>query len=335
MTSSLALLAVAAVATAQARRDARLSYERKPGTEACQDEGALRDAVAVRLGYDPFIANRGPLVHVIVRQADKGYRATIALKDENDEVRGTREVSSKNADCVELSSVVALTISMAIDPLAQPGAAPSAPPAPTPTPTPSAPQTPTAAPPPPASQSPAPAPAPNPPPTPTSTLAMYAGPGLSFGGAAPGAAAALLAGVELTEGPTSLALEGRVQSASSSDATANGIAPAGTTISASLLGGSLVGCLHYRGFGGCVVPVLGSLRGSATLPLALDQSTLFAALGLRATYDREVTKVLWLSLFVEGLATLTPTTFLFQKGTAWESGPLGGTLGARLLVRFP
>lgn len=145
----------------------------------------------------------------------------------------------------------------------------------------------------------------------------------------------MFVGARVTEGIASLTIEGRVQFASESLASSAAGAPAGTTVSASLLGASLNGCLHYKGVGACAVPLVGSLRGNASLARATPQSSIFGGLGLRVTYAYALSKLFSLGAFLEGLAVLTPTQFVFQKGVAWEAGPIGGTAGAMLGVHLP
>lgn len=131
-----ARLALAADATAEAQ----LVYVRE-GADTCPDEEGLRDAVAARLGYDPFVrvgpagpvvprgagapgsappANRGParVIHATMRRGRRGaplLRAEVEVK-QGGRVTGTRVLTSNESDCRELASTVAFAISIAIDP---------------------------------------------------------------------------------------------------------------------------------------------------------------------------------------------------------------------------
>ncbi len=102
---------------ALAAPSARLVYVREPGAEVCADEPGLRRAVAARLGYDPFFPWAKVLVVVGVRKDGGAYRAEVTLVDDTGVSRGKREVTSQGDDCAPLVGALALTISLALNPL--------------------------------------------------------------------------------------------------------------------------------------------------------------------------------------------------------------------------
>jgi len=132
-TSCRALFGAAALAVVCVSRasfafpTSRLTYARGSGAEACPDETAVRQAVAARLGYDPFFPSaEKTIVARIVRTKDE-LRATVELVDEHGLMRGVRELKASAGQCGELVATMALAISIAIDPTnpAILGAAPS------------------------------------------------------------------------------------------------------------------------------------------------------------------------------------------------------------------
>jgi len=95
---------------------ARLVYSRNAGASACPDEGALRQAVLRRLGYDPFVAYALRTMVVELRGDGSGLMGRVYMVDGDNAAGGTRELASPKLDCKELISAVALAISIAIDP---------------------------------------------------------------------------------------------------------------------------------------------------------------------------------------------------------------------------
>src|SRR5689334_9833347 len=94
----------------------RLTYARGNGAESCPEEPTVRQAVAARLGYDPFFAAADKtIVARITRNRDE-LRATVELVDDHGIVRGVREFKARAGQCAELVATVALAISIAIDP---------------------------------------------------------------------------------------------------------------------------------------------------------------------------------------------------------------------------
>ena len=101
---------------ARAGESARLVYSRTTDASTCSDEQGLRQAVARRLGYDPFVAGSMNTVVAELRSDGDGLRARVYVIREGNSAGGLRELSSPSRDCTELLGAVALAISIAVDP---------------------------------------------------------------------------------------------------------------------------------------------------------------------------------------------------------------------------
>src|SRR5262249_33053485 len=121
------LVALVLPTTARATPSARLVYARDADSENCPDEGALRSAVASRLGYDPFFPYAKATLFAEIERVGTTYRARVRLVDDGNIVRGARDLMHGTARCADLVDAMALTMSIAIDPrsLAGPIAAPA------------------------------------------------------------------------------------------------------------------------------------------------------------------------------------------------------------------
>jgi hypothetical protein len=123
MVSRCAVLCVLVVAIFAPRNAAaeevrvRLHYERSASAVRCADEQHMRDAVAARLGYDPFAANSEDLVAIALDRRGTEWTARIDLQDRRGAPKGTRSLRSSEATCDELISAVSLAIALAIDPM--------------------------------------------------------------------------------------------------------------------------------------------------------------------------------------------------------------------------
>lgn len=114
--AALTLSAGAFSRVSRAAEDARLVYSRTADAVQCPDESTLRDAVAARLGYDPFVAYSARTMVVEIRSESGSLKARVYLVETDDVAGGVRDLSSPSLDCKELTSAVALAISIAIDP---------------------------------------------------------------------------------------------------------------------------------------------------------------------------------------------------------------------------
>jgi hypothetical protein len=130
LTPAVLALVLLAARSALADQTARLVYARGLGAEACPDEGALRTAVAARLGYDPFRPVAALTVIASVSRVGSVYSGDVRLLGERGDEVGLRSIGQGSERCDEIVATVALSISVAIDPLllVRPPSAPPPPP---------------------------------------------------------------------------------------------------------------------------------------------------------------------------------------------------------------
>ena len=114
---------------------ARLSYEAADGFR-CPSQGALRNSVASRLGYEPFRVDAPLALEARIVPEGAGLRAELRVRREGRSL-ATRVMRTSTTDCAELAGALTLAISLAIDPLSFARAAPPPPPPPPPPPLPS------------------------------------------------------------------------------------------------------------------------------------------------------------------------------------------------------
>ncbi len=309
----LAGVLLAHAAHAAPPRHVKLDYERNAGAERCPDSSELSDAVAADLGYDPFQTEAGETLRVRIARAAGELTATIELLDAEGAVTGRRELSSPGKDCRELAATLALAVSIAIDPVhstKKPEPKPEPAPAPPPKP----------APPPPA---PAPIPKVEPAPEPASTplhLRIAGGAHLAVG-TAPAQALGFWAYAGARWPKLSLGLEGRA------DLAAEKSEPDGS-VSASLLLGSLLPCVHLGVGFACAVGSLGVLQGSGEdVSQPAKATTLFGAAGARGGVDIPVSDAVGIVVQADVRANLARTTLRLNDREVWSSPPLSGDLG--------
>ncbi len=113
--SSAALLSGAAFA--EGKPTVRFTYLRGAQAGQCPEEGAVRDAVAARLGYEPWDETAKRTVRATIEPRGGGLRARMELLGEGGAKLGGRELSSARQDCRELVEALELAICIAIDPL--------------------------------------------------------------------------------------------------------------------------------------------------------------------------------------------------------------------------
>lgn len=248
---------------AEARERARWSYAVAPSIPSCPTSEEARDAVAARLGYDPFVddASRTVALEVHPLPSKAGAPAGPAGIEGVLDVRGARpghrEIVSERGDCREVVDALAVAAAIAIDPasLAGPVASEPAPPLP--------------------SEPPAPSPstsearevrAPH-----VDPVSDAAARGSSAGGEAPRARVAARAEVVLGELPAvgvgvvvaagvgarwwSVDVEGEITAPAR-----HFTGSASAAVAASLLTVAVVPCAHVSVFAGCVVGRGGVLR---------------------------------------------------------------------------
>jgi len=311
----------------------RLTYARGSGAEACPEEPTIRQAVAARLGYDPFFAAaEKTIVARILRNRDE-LRATVELVDDHGIVRGVREFKAHTGQCGELVATMALAISIAIDPtnpgiLGEPAKARPDPPQPTPASL--------DTPPPPSARVPSPVPprevdTAQPPELPAEPV-----PELRVGAAAIGAvgtAPAMTAGLGLSagirKGLWSVNAEGRAELPRS--------IRAGTgEVQTSLWAFALVPCVHFDPLLVCATGWLGSLRAQGRgFPTSLTDRALYAAAGLRLGLEVPITARFTFRPELDLLATLFPVDLKVDGATQWAAPGLASLLRMGVVAHFP
>jgi hypothetical protein len=330
---SLALLLVLASSPALAAPSARLVYVREPGAEGCADEEGLRRAVAARLGYDPFFPWAKVTVLALVRKEATGYRAEVSLVDEASVSRGRRALTHEGDSCAPLVGALALTISLALDPLSltQPPAgkkeetpppAPPAPPAVEP-PAEDARSAPPASPP---STSPVEPPVPPPPPPTFHGWASLAGlgslgvtPGVAFGG--------LLRG-KVERGPFSVGLE------ASATAPTAASAPSGGQVQAWLAEGTLLGCGRLSVVVGCGFVSAGPLAARG-VGLATTRTAILAygGAGPRLGVEVPLGERFRLEAFTQVAFAMVPRALQVDGMTVFRQPIAAGSLGVGASAR--
>ncbi len=295
-----AVLTAGSVAHASERVHARLTYGPDADVERCPSERDLRDAVAARLGYDPFDGAGEPdepprEVVVLVHKRGTGIVGSLELKGPRP---GQRELASPRGDCREVLDSFAVAIAIGLDPASltrPPGEPPASPPPPPPpafVPPSSPPSDPAASPPAerPATEKKDPI-----------DVRMGGGPVAIFG-ELPSATGALAVSVGLRWRWLEPAVEG-IATLPVTETSGPG------KLSASLLAVGLVPCGRVDLFFGCVGMSLGSLRGEAEgVPGPLNGSLLYASLSARAGVEVALARSVWLRGYAEGVAPLTHVT---------------------------
>lgn len=301
---------------------ARLEYTRGAGAETCPTEDELKGTIAARLGYDPFSQTATRVVAVRVSRQGAELRAQLDIR--GDAGAGSRTLASPSRDCRELMASLAVAIAIGIDPLSL--TRPTAPPPPPlPPPPPSAPE------PAPKVVQPEPSPSPPVPPRPSEPIRARASLGVVAGfGAAPSTTAGITAQLGAKWRSFSLAAEGRGDFPVSS-ATVSG----GGSVSASLLVGSLVACLHRGVFAACPIGTLGVMRASGrSVTDPLQDTKFYAATGGRVAVELPLSSVLALRIHGDVLAALTQITLRLNGRDVWTSPPVSGGLGTALVATF-
>lgn len=311
------------LASAEPLPSVRLLYTRGPGAEACPDQGAVRDAVAARLGYVPFDERAARLVIVAVASASPTLRARIELRDSAGTIVGLRELSSSTRDCTELAAAVELALSIAIDPLSF-----TRPAGPRPPPTSRAHLRAKAQGSAPRSEARATAP----PPVeerPRLQIAASVGGVLAIGSAASVAGGIALQG-RLQWRRASIALEGRVDLPAYLDVS-------GGRVSTSLLLAGVLGCGHYRWLFGCLEIAAGAMRAAGhDIPDAESVTLAYVAGGVRLGTELPLHRVFALRLHGDLLAAFTRATLreTTTRAEIWSTPAISGAFGLAAVGRF-
>jgi hypothetical protein len=130
---AFALVSVSAVARAAPAADgrARLEVLRGAGAEGCPDARAVREAVAARVGHDPFSDGGDRVLRCRIDAGTHGLRAEITARAGDGAVVGARSLSSADRSCRDLVPALLLVLSLAAratDTAADLAASPPAPP---------------------------------------------------------------------------------------------------------------------------------------------------------------------------------------------------------------
>ncbi|MGM0575605.1 MAG: hypothetical protein ACQEXJ_07745 [Myxococcota bacterium] len=94
---------------------ATLKYRVAGGVRGCPAAASLRGEVAVRLGYDPFVAGGHPVVRVDISRSRRGLVGRVRLERRGGAVLGERTVGAAAGRCGELVRALALSVSLVLD----------------------------------------------------------------------------------------------------------------------------------------------------------------------------------------------------------------------------
>lgn len=325
--AAYAVLGSPGVARADDRIHARLTYAPDPDVERCPTEREVKDAVASRLGYDPFAEASEPApppereVVVKVRRRGPGIVGSLELRGPRP---GQRELASPRGDCREVMDAFAVAIAIGIDPSSLSRPPPGAP-APSPAPEPPPPPAPAPAVPP---DAPAPAPAPAPAAqSEPAELRLGAGPVVMFG-ELPATAPALA----VTFGARWKWLEPTIEGLATLPVSLD--VPVGR-VTASLLAASLVPCGHVDVFFGCLGLTVGALRGEGDgVAKPLHGSQLYAAASARAGVELPLSRAIWLRGYAEAVAPMTRITLQLAAQDVWSMPSVAARVGAAVGLLF-
>ena len=317
---------------AWARPSARFVVDAEPAATSCLSGATVRDAVAERLGYDPFVGDARASVHATFSKQAGGWAATVRVSDANGALLGERRLTSKAATCRELVDAVALSIGVALDhggPLDAPPMTkdPVVPAPPVPTPDtrgedPFAALDATQAMPVPVAEDSA---------SGWSTaIKPLVGVGTSVAfGSAPAVAIGFAFEAGLTQRSWSVALEGRADL----PASASGAAPGART---SLAVGSLVPCVRVKPLEACAVVSVGALFAEGLrVPVPKREEALYVTFGARAALAVPFVRAWAFVPFAEIATPLTRPALTLDNRAVWSPPAVAGTLGIRLRVVFP
>ena len=310
---------------AHGRGAAQLHFVQRVEDNRCPDEAELRRRVGAQLGYDPFDAAAPTRIEATIeRKANRLYgRVIIRLEGAT---LGERELEPTK-DCEALVSALALTISVAIDPI---GVARDSEPRSTPSiVTPATevirPGEPEVAQPSSLSERRA-----EPAPTRASraSLRLTVAPMVSVG-IAPAVALGLSASIGAGWPHVSLAVEGRL------DLPASAHLSSGGDVNTSVALATFVPCVHVTRWIGCALASVGSMRAesSGISAPAIDYSV-FAAVGVRVGIEVPISRVFAVRPQIEGQAALTRPSVELNGRTIWTAPPLAAALGVAFVARL-
>ena len=303
------------------RHCARLSYSTAPDVEHCPDERDVRDAVAARLGYDPFDAvHDDPSttrdVIVVVKKSGKGIVGSLEVKGPNP---GRRELESPSGDCREVVDALTVAIAIGLDPASLTGPALSPPP-------------PLALPPGPPGASPPPsADRPESPPPPRDRNPVHVrvgvGPVVMFG-ELPSPAA----GFVVSAAARYRAFEPTIEGLATLPVSQSG---AVGSVDASLLAVTLLPCGRIDPLFACVGMTLGSLHGEASgVGGPLRGSDFYSAASVRGGAELPLGSSFYVRGYVEAVAPITRITLQLASQDVWRMSSVAARVGASVGVLF-
>lgn len=297
----------------------QLRYERDRGADSCPNEGVLRAGVAERLGYDPFVSKEGlDTILVRVHPVRAGLEGTIEQVDGSG-LRRARPmaIASTSNDCVELSSVLAVAIAVAVDPFHMTRAAPR-------TPTPITPSTVHVSHP---RESPAP-------PLLTQERRIRhewmigLGPSVSTG-ILPSLSLGARAMAGIAWKMFEVDVEGRF------DAPVK-LQQSGGSVEASLVLATVAPCFRYRFALACAHASLGALRGTGLgFDRTREENTFYVSAGGRLGVEASLAERVALRISGEGQIPLRPTRLEVDGTPVWSTPAFGVSAVAMLVARFP
>lgn len=319
---AVVLAALAIAPDVHASPSARLAYARSLDAASCPDEPALRKAVAARFGYDPFFPWAKQTVIVQVWRDGARYVARVQILDEQGLMRGTRELSSDEANCSELFDATALTIAIALD--ASAAVAPAPPPPP--------PQPPPAPPPPVEVSLPLARPVPPPDAVPVARSAQprydVGADAFAAAGFAPNAAVGL--GAFIAARSQALSVEVQLRGDFSPPAR---VGPG--SVDSMRWAFLAAPCAHFRFAFACPLGEFGLIEawglhvGSGT-----SNSTPFVVLGLRVGAEVRLSAHAYLRIYADGLVDLNRPEFQVDY-QPWLAPPVAVALGAGIARVIP
>ncbi len=332
------MFACAIAPAARAFPTSRLVYARGPGAEQCPDQPVLRDAVASRLGYDPFFPSSDKTIVARILRDEKGLHGQVELVDEHGVQVGLRELTAEAEQCEQLVRAMALSISIAIDPKSaetysqgppdEPEVAQKEPPIAEKPVSEAPPESKTAAP---ANAAPAnAAPAPTRPEQ-ASTPRVLLSAGLGVMGVwheAPTLTVAGLAFVRLRREWWSLALEGRGNWPVTNE-------QSNVSFRTSSFGLRALPCLHLGIAFACQVTSVGWISASGTALQGKSGSSAVLSLGARAGAELMLSRAMGVIAQAELLVSPGTVRLRSEDAPLWHSERLNGGAGLAAVLHFP
>lgn len=316
---------------ARAEPSARFVYLRGKGTQTCPSESEVREAVQVRLGYDPFSTYAASTMFAEVASTSGGYTASLKLVDGDNAVRGDRTLKVLG-ECADLMDAMALTISIAIDPMSvtRTGPPPGIPPTEkTVDPTPSVVESEVRTEPVNGGAAEGSARAPSTSAEGTSPMAFVSLGPLTSLGSAPALSVGVSVGVEGQLGWIVAGLEGRADLPSS--AAVEGLG----RVESSLLAGTVFGGVREGLLSAGVVGTMGRLAAtSSDVARSREESALFLATGLRIGVAVPLSRSIEARARAEALANLLRHKLEISGREAFEYPIASGNVSLGIAARF-